>query len=151
MRIPHARPLLSHARRVRHAHPARADGYVLHISHATVAATHARDAFAAHISRAIGVASCVRDAPAAHVRCACPARRMHHSRPFHFPFSSLPFPTCISPTTTIKHQQQPKYLIHHQCNQHNTTTKHNNVGFSITHLGFPIFVFDFRDLRRFST
>ena len=117
----------------------------------------------ARVLSATGEASCARfawDRPGlARAGCACRAR-FAYTTTFHFPslslpfpFSSLLFPTCISPT--IKHQEQPKYSIHHQCNEHNTTTttttKHNNVGFSITHLGFPIFVFDFGDFRRFST
>ena len=75
------------------------DEWVGRISHATGAASHARDAHAARISRATAAASRARCSPALPL-------------PFLFSFSSLPFPTCISPTTAIKHhhqqQKQPK-------------------------------------------
>ena len=151
------------------------------ISRATCAASHARCARCGHLARDMSLSHsrcaqrdhlararwACRGAPRArhaHVvraRWACrtrDARCAHDATPsregvgFPFPFSSLPFPTCISPTTAIKHQQQPKDSIHHQRHQHNTTTtitKHNNFWFSITHLGFSILVFDFGDLRRF--
>ena len=108
-RIPRARPRLSHARCMRHAHPARADGHVLRILRATGVASSARCACRVHLAcdrRGPSRARCVCRAHLACDRCGLASEmRMLRARDAPWPSLSLPF---LFPSLSHMH------LTHHR-------------------------------------
>ena len=109
----------------------------------------ARDENAVRISRATGAASLVRCPQRARARCM-PSLPL----PFPFPHASHP-PSSLNttpPTTTTSQITTTTQTTITTATTSTTSTTTTTTRMAITtHIGFLIFVFDFGDLRRFST